>query len=229
MHHQFKTQKFKHLMLAMGPRDLNSAPYSPVHCSSHSMTSFQSSELTELPVVENSQLFAQRTVRPHNCDTRTATTGGLGRHKGRPRGTVRQSHREIPRHPRTAPQHRTAGGTAPSKRRSPSPVRLRSLQTAGLQMGNTVIGALDRGKGMTSPGMCTACGCASCRAKTSCARWYAQGPGATQTSVSCTFGAATWHSCTVGVPTIAHARRSQGLVLVLTRALAGVEIGQRRV
>ena len=49
---------------AMGPRDLNSAPYSPVHCSSHSMTSFQSSELTELLVVENSQLFAQRTVRP---------------------------------------------------------------------------------------------------------------------------------------------------------------------
>ena len=47
-------------MLAMGPRDLNSAPYSPVHCNSHSMTSFQSSELTELPVVENSQLFAQR-------------------------------------------------------------------------------------------------------------------------------------------------------------------------
>ena len=60
MHNQFKTQKFKHLMLAMGPRDLNSAPYSPVHCSSHSVTSFQSSELTELPVVENSQLFAQR-------------------------------------------------------------------------------------------------------------------------------------------------------------------------
>ena len=60
MHNQFKTQKFKHLMLAMGPRDLNSAPYSPVHCSSHSMTSFLSSELTELPVVENSQLFAQR-------------------------------------------------------------------------------------------------------------------------------------------------------------------------
>ena len=60
MHNQFKTQKFKHLMLAMGPRDLHSAPYSPVHCSSHSMTSFQSSELTELPVVENSQLFAQR-------------------------------------------------------------------------------------------------------------------------------------------------------------------------
>ena len=28
MHNQFKTQKFKHLMLAMGPRDLNSAPYS---------------------------------------------------------------------------------------------------------------------------------------------------------------------------------------------------------
>ena len=60
MHNQFKAQKFKHLMLAMGTRDLNSAPYSPVHCSSHSMTSFQSSELTELPVVENSQLFAQR-------------------------------------------------------------------------------------------------------------------------------------------------------------------------
>ena len=60
MHNQFKTQKFKHLMLTMGPRDLNSAPYSPVHCSSHSMTSFQSSELTELPVVENSQLFAKR-------------------------------------------------------------------------------------------------------------------------------------------------------------------------
>ena len=60
MHNQFKSQKFKHLMLAMGPRDLNSAPYSPVHCSSHSMTSFQSSELTELLVVENSQLFAQR-------------------------------------------------------------------------------------------------------------------------------------------------------------------------
>ena len=76
MHNQFKSQKFKHLMLAMGPRDLNSAPYSPVHCSNHSMTSFQSSELTELPVVENGQLFAQRahsactaraqrTVRPH--------------------------------------------------------------------------------------------------------------------------------------------------------------------
>ena len=60
MHNQFQSQQFKHLMLAMGPRDLNSAPYSPVHCSSHSMTSFQSSELTELPVVENSQLFAQR-------------------------------------------------------------------------------------------------------------------------------------------------------------------------
>ena len=60
MHNQFKTQKFKHLMLAMGPRDPHFAPYSPVYCSSHSMTSFQSSELTELPVVENSQLFAQR-------------------------------------------------------------------------------------------------------------------------------------------------------------------------
>ena len=60
MQNQFKNQNFKHLMLAMGPRDLNSAPYSPVHCSSHSMTSFQSSELTELPAVENSQLFAQR-------------------------------------------------------------------------------------------------------------------------------------------------------------------------
>ena len=60
MHNQFKSRKSKDLMLAMGPRDLNSAPYSPVHCSSHSMTSFQSSELTELPVVENGQLFAQR-------------------------------------------------------------------------------------------------------------------------------------------------------------------------
>ena len=75
MHNQFKTQKFKHLMLAMGPRDLSSAPYSPVHCSSHSMTSFQSSELTELPVVENSQLFAQRAhsaqyapIRPPRLD-----------------------------------------------------------------------------------------------------------------------------------------------------------------
>ena len=70
MHNKFKTQKFKHLMLAMGPRDLNSAPYSPVHCSSHSMTSFQSSELTELPVVENSQLFAQRahSARYAPCD-----------------------------------------------------------------------------------------------------------------------------------------------------------------
>ena len=60
MHNQFKTQKFKHLMLAMGPRDLHFAPYSRVHCSSHSMASFQSSELTELPLSENSQLFAQR-------------------------------------------------------------------------------------------------------------------------------------------------------------------------
>ena len=58
-------------MLAMGPRDLNSAPYSPVHCSSHSMTSFQSSELTELPVVENSQLFAQRA---HSVRTAHGTT-----------------------------------------------------------------------------------------------------------------------------------------------------------
>ena len=55
-----QNSKIQHLMLAMGPRDLNSAPYSPVHCRSHSMTSFQSSKLTELPVVENSQLFAQR-------------------------------------------------------------------------------------------------------------------------------------------------------------------------
>ena len=68
MHNQFKSQKFKHLMLAMGPGDLNSAPYSPVHCSSHSMTSFQSSELTELPVVENGQLFAQRAH--HACTAR---------------------------------------------------------------------------------------------------------------------------------------------------------------
>ena len=60
-------------MLAMGPRDLNSAPCSPVHCSSHSMTIFQSSELTELPVVENSQLFAQRAhstrYAPMHCRT----------------------------------------------------------------------------------------------------------------------------------------------------------------
>ena len=76
MHNQFKTQKFKHLMLAMGPRDLNSAPYSPVHCSSHSITSFQSSELTELPVVENSQLFAHRAlcaVRVHSARTTHGT------------------------------------------------------------------------------------------------------------------------------------------------------------
>ena len=90
MHNQFKSQKFKHLMLAMGPRDLNSAPYSPVHCSSHSMTSFQSSELTELPVVENCQLFAQRahsactaraqrTVRPHcHCPFQLRGAGGGG-------------------------------------------------------------------------------------------------------------------------------------------------------
>ena len=58
--HAQSNQNSKIPMLALGPRDLNSAPYSPVHCSSHSMTSFQSSELTELPVVENSQLFAQR-------------------------------------------------------------------------------------------------------------------------------------------------------------------------
>ena len=74
MHNQFKTQKFKHLMLAMGPRDLNSAPYSPVHCSSHSMTSFQSSELTELPVVENSQLFAQRAHSARYAPTHLHTT-----------------------------------------------------------------------------------------------------------------------------------------------------------
>ena len=47
-----------------GSQEPEFCPYSPVQCSSHSMTSFQSSELTELPVVENSQLFAQRTVRP---------------------------------------------------------------------------------------------------------------------------------------------------------------------
>ena len=74
-------------MLAMGPTDLNFAPYSPVHCSSHSMTSFQSSELTKLPVVENSQLFAQRahgactararrTVRPQN--QKWPTNGRIG-------------------------------------------------------------------------------------------------------------------------------------------------------
>ena len=87
MHNQFKTHKFKHLMLAMGPRDLNSAPYSPVHCNSHSMTSFQSSGLTELPVVENSQLFAQRvhsaryapfprqTYCPTQCAARSQMSG----------------------------------------------------------------------------------------------------------------------------------------------------------
>ena len=73
-------------MLAMGPRDLNSTPYSPVHCSSHSMTSFHSSELTELPVVENSQLFAQRvhsaryapfTSAPRSFDRRTTATQRL--------------------------------------------------------------------------------------------------------------------------------------------------------
>ena len=61
LHHNCQYQfQDHHGPTPMGPRDLNSAPYSPVHCSSHSMTSFQSSELTELPVVENSQLFAQR-------------------------------------------------------------------------------------------------------------------------------------------------------------------------
>ena len=82
MHNQFKTQKFKHLMLAMGPRDLNSAPYSSVHCSSHSMTIFQSSELTELMVVENSQLFAQRAhsarYAPFTCTMLVHMGGGGG-------------------------------------------------------------------------------------------------------------------------------------------------------
>ena len=76
-----KLKKFKHLMLAMGPRDLNSAPYSPVHCSSHSMTSFQSSELTELPVVENSQLFAQRTVRPLSMGQKFGAVGAMAPHR----------------------------------------------------------------------------------------------------------------------------------------------------
>ena len=80
MHNQFKTQKFKHLMLAMGPRDLNSAPCSPIHCSSYSMTSFQPSELTELPVVENGQLFAQRAhsarYAPQFYDDPTNDCGG---------------------------------------------------------------------------------------------------------------------------------------------------------
>ena len=86
MHNQFKTQKFKHLMLAMGPRDLNSAPYSPVHCSSHSMTSLQSSELTELPVVENSQLFAQRvhSARYAPCVARVLPDGLPGQRRGPP-------------------------------------------------------------------------------------------------------------------------------------------------
>ena len=39
------------------------------------MTSFQSSELTELPVVENSQLFAQRTVRPRKVNGASNCTG----------------------------------------------------------------------------------------------------------------------------------------------------------
>ena len=80
-------------MLAMGPRDLNSAPYSPVRCSSHSMTSFQSSELTELPVVENSQLFAQRTVRPPNpplTHTHTSSNGNQGPRTPRLRAIHRQ-------------------------------------------------------------------------------------------------------------------------------------------
>ena len=90
MHNQFKSQKFKHLMLAMGPRDLNSAPYSPVHCSSHSMTSFQSSELTELPVVENSQLFAQRahsacTAHGTPPMTQCSRRGGTGQAASGPR------------------------------------------------------------------------------------------------------------------------------------------------
>ena len=61
----------------MGPRDLNSAPYSPVHCSSHSMTSFQSSELTELPVVENSQLLAQRVHSARYAPLEWGGEGGL--------------------------------------------------------------------------------------------------------------------------------------------------------
>ena len=55
-------------MLAMGPRNLNSAPYSPVHCSSHSMTSFQSSELTELPVGGEQPTFrTARAQRVHSA------------------------------------------------------------------------------------------------------------------------------------------------------------------
>ena len=78
MQNQFKTQKFKHLMLAMGPKDLNSAPYSPVHCSSHSTTSFQSSELTELPVVENSQARAQRVHSARYAPFEVSKNGGNG-------------------------------------------------------------------------------------------------------------------------------------------------------
>ena len=127
MHNQFKTQKFKHLMLAMGPRDLNSAPYSPVHCSSHSMTSFQSSELTELQVVENSQLFAQRAhsactahgtppqrvaaaSTPHGA-AQTRTSPGLQLHLGRPQRHGQPKHsssqRRTPRQhpPRLSPRH----------------------------------------------------------------------------------------------------------------------------
>ena len=70
-------------MLAVGPRDLNSAPYSPVHCSSHSMTSFQSSELTELPVVENSQLFAQRVHSARHAPYESCAL--MGGQRGKPK------------------------------------------------------------------------------------------------------------------------------------------------
>ena len=90
-----KLKKFKHLMLAMGPRDLNSAPHSPVHCSSHSMTSFRSSEFTELPVVENSQLFAQRTHSactahgtPPQSGGRKTGSGGCAEPSWPPRGSA---------------------------------------------------------------------------------------------------------------------------------------------
>ena len=97
MHNQFQSQKFKHLMLAMGPRDLHSAPYSPVHCSSHSMTSFQCSELTELPVVEHSQLFAQRVHSARYAPT--ASHGVRCRHSKAPRCTPHRTGALVQRRP----------------------------------------------------------------------------------------------------------------------------------
>ena len=87
-------------MLAMGPRDLNSAPYSPVHCSSHSMTSFQSSELTEFPVVENSQLFAQRGHSARSAPRARRASRGTGVGAAPRNGRVAQRHHVRPAGPR---------------------------------------------------------------------------------------------------------------------------------